>query len=228
MWHNAFHRVAVSLVGAALVVGGLPGTAWAEDDGLLGDPAAAAQYWGRQSSDDCALMAVADVVGELTGVKPSEGDVIALAVATPSSKEGAPPVYTPAPDPNSPVPPAARRNQLPVIRDLPVLLAHYGVPAVLTDDMIATNGGPPTGITGLQDALRAGRKVIISLNGETIWDLPGDRSIHDHDVVVTGLDTAAGIAHLNDSAASAPDSQIPIGVLDTAWRTSDHSMVLAG
>jgi hypothetical protein len=227
MRHNGFRSFAGALAAVLLAVGA-SATASAEDGGLLGDPAAAAQYWGRQTSDDCALMAVADVVGELTGVKPSEDDVIALAVATPSSKEGAPPIYTPAADPNGPVPPAARRNQLPVIRDLPLLLAHFGVPAVLTDDTIATNGGPPTGIAGLQDALRTGQKVIISLNGETIWNLPGDRSIHDHDVVVTGLDTGAGIAHLNDSAAAGPDSQIPIDVLDTAWRTSDHSMVLAG
>jgi hypothetical protein len=228
MRHKGIRSVLGAVLAGVFAVFGVSGVAWGEGGGMLGDPDAAAQYWARQVSDDCALMAVADVVGELTGVKPSEDQVIALAVATPSSKEGAPPIYTPAPDLEGPVPPAARRNQLPVIRDLPVLLAHYGVPAILTDDTIAANGGPPTGIPGLQDALSNGMKAIISLNGETIWDQPGDRSIHDHDVVVTGLDTAAGIVHLNDSAAPGPNSQIPIDVFDTAWRTSAHSMVLAG
>lgn len=227
------HRLArcvAAVLAVVVTVFGWPGMAWAEDGGLVGDPDTASQYWGRQSTDDCALMSVADVVGEVNGIKPSEDEVIALAMATPSSKEGAPPIYTPEPDPNNP-PPAdgtvVRKDQLPVIRDLPILLAYYGVPSVLTDDTIAANGGPPTGITGLRDALRSGKKIIVSLNGETIWDIPGDRTVHDHDVVVTGLDTVAGIVHFNDSARR-PDSQIPVDIFDQAWKTSDHAMVLAG
>ncbi len=32
-----------------------------------GDPAAAAKWWRLQTYDDCALMASADVVGQMTG-----------------------------------------------------------------------------------------------------------------------------------------------------------------
>ena len=219
--------VAALLAWATL--GGPAGVARAEPDGFVGDPAGAAQYWGRQHYDDCALMAVADVVGELTGVKPSEDDVIAVAASTPSSKLGSPPIYTLPPDPNTPADgTVVRKDQLPVIRDVPALLAHYGVGSFLTDDAIAAGGGPPTGVTGLAEALGSGRKVIVSLNGETIWNKPGDRSVHDHDVVVTGFDPVAGVVHLNDSATPGPDSQVGIDIFDAAWKTSDHSMVVAG
>lgn len=230
MSHNVIRTLLASL--AAIVVAiGVSGAVSADPGtDLVGDPNAASQYWGPQHSDDCALMSVADVVGELTGFKPSEDEVIAVAMATPSSKEGAPPIYVPPPDAGGPPPDPAvpRRNQLPVIRDLPKLLAHYGIPSRLTDDAIAANGGPPTGIPGLYDALRDGKKVIVSLNGETIRDESGDRSIHDHDVVVTGLDAATGIVHVNDSLAAGPNLSVPVDVFDTAWRTSDHAMVLAG
>ena len=115
-----------------------------------------------------------------------------------------------------------------MIRDIPALLAHYGVGSFLTDDAIAAGGGPPTGIAGLAEALGAGKKVIVSLNGETIWNKPGDRSVHDHDVVVTGFDPVAAVVHLNDSATPGPDSQISLDTFDAAWKTSDHSMVVAG
>ncbi len=220
-----YRRPLAALLLAAALTGG-SGLAHAEPEGTAGDPTAAAQYWGRQHYDDCALMAVADVVGEVTGSKPSEEDVIALATSTPSSKDGAPPIYVLPPDP--PVSPAVRKDQLPVIRDLPILLNHYGVGSVFTDDSIAANGGPPTGIPALAAVLGEGKKVIVSLNGETIWDIPGDRTVHDHDVVVTGIDIGSGVVHLNDSAHPTPDSQVSTETFDAAWKTSDRSMVLAG
>ena len=70
--------------------------------------------------------------------------------------------------------------------------------------------------------------VIASLNGETIWNTPGDRTIHDHDLVVTAVDATAGIVHLNDSASPLPQSQVSIGTFEAAWATSNHAMVIAG
>lgn len=187
-------------------------------------------YWGRQHYDDCALMAVAEVIGELTGHKPSEEEVIALAAATPNS-EGSGPIYTRPLDPKHPEANNGgirRKDQLPVIKDLPVLLAHYGVESVHTDDSIAANGGLPTRLDALESYLAAGKKVIVSLNGETIWNKPGDRTIHDHDVVVIVVDSRAGTVHLNDSATPHPDSRIPVAIFEAAWKTSDHAMVIAG
>lgn len=206
----------------AVLVGGVPGIARAE---FSGDPEYAAQYWGRQHYDDCTMMSVADVVGELTGTKPSEDDVIAIAGEIPNG-QGSGPIYSLPTD--APEGSAARKNQLPNIRDLPVLLARYGVGSVYTNDEVASSGGIPTGIPALEANLREGRKVIASVNGETIWDSPGDRSVHDHALVVTGIDTDAGIVHLNDSASPHPDSQVSVETFEVAWLTSDHAIVVAG
>ncbi len=188
------------------------------------------QNWGRQHYDDCALMAVADVVGELTGNKPSEQEIIALATSTRNSQDSGP-IYTLRPNkPDAGAGTGLRRDQLPVIGDLPILLAHYGVDSIHINDSISASGGAPTGMRALEAALSAGKKVIVSLNGETIWDQAGDRTVHDHAVVVTGLDTGAGIVHLNDSAMSSPgpNSQVSIAVFETAWKTSNRAMVVAG
>ena len=117
-----------------------------------------------------------------------------------------------------------------MISDLPVLLDHYGVGSTHTNDSIAANGGLPTGIPALELLLTAGKKVITSINGETIWGQAGDRTVHDHDVVVIGIDTRAGIVHLNDSAipSPGPDSQVSIDTFESAWRTSNHAMVVVG
>ena len=170
-------------------------------------------------------MAVSDVVGEITGAKPGEDEVIALAAATPNG-QGSGPIYALPADapPGTP----ARKDQLPNIRDLPILLSHYGVSSVYTNDVLAAAGGLPTDMPALEVDLSAGKKVIASVNGETIWNIPGDRSVHDHALVVTGVDTGAGIVHLNDSASPNPDSQVGVDTFETAWRTSDHAMVVAG
>jgi len=221
-------RLAAAVI-AVVTLSAPTGVASAESDGLSGDPDAAAQYWGRQHYDDCALMAVADVVGEVTGTKPSEDEIIALAGSIPNGR-GSGPIYIVASDPAAVSGAGPRRNQLPVISDLPVLLGHYGVGSVHTNDSIAANGGMQTGIPGLALLLADGKKVIASINGETIWDQAGDRTVHDHDVVVTGIDTGAGIVHLNDSAipSPGPDSQVSIDTFESAWRTSNHAMVVAG
>jgi hypothetical protein len=44
--------------------------------------------------------------------------------------------------------------------------------------------------------------VIVGLNDEIIWNKPGDRTVENHFVVVTGIDTRAGMVHLNDTGSS--------------------------
>ena len=68
-------RNATRTVGAAtLIVAAFVGSAGvAHADGqMYGDPEAAAPYWRYQHQQDCGLMAVADVVGQLTGREPSQ------------------------------------------------------------------------------------------------------------------------------------------------------------
>jgi hypothetical protein len=223
------HRKAPIRTGLAAVLialtalGGATSNAYADQgDGLAGDPTDAAQYWAPQSlSDDCSLMSVTDVVGQLTGNKPSEEEIINLALSTPSASHPGP-VYTP---PSLDNPDSGQGTWL---ADLPLLLGHYGVGSTYTNDILATEGGLPTGVPALVADLSAGKRVIVSLNWQTIWNHPGDRTKHNHAVVVTGVDPGNGIVFLNDSAFEGPNEQVAIDTFDTSWQTSSRGMVIAG
>lgn len=80
-----------------------PSSDTATASGLYGDPAAANIYWQPQTrKDDCALLAVADVVGELTGQEPTEQQMLTLAEGTPSEIRPGP-IYVADPaDPGDP------------------------------------------------------------------------------------------------------------------------------
>lgn len=210
---------AAVLIGAA-AVGLAGGIASADTPDIHGNPDDAASFFVEQHLDDCSLMATADVVGQLTGRQPTEDEIVALAGATPSANHDGP-IYLPPPPGN---PDGGNGTDS---EDLPILLAHYGIRAVYTDDDIAAEIGVPTGMTALVNALDEGRKVIAGVNAETIWDEDGDRTTADHDLVVTGVDTAAGIVHLNDSGTDdGADEQVPIDVFEAAWKTSGHDMVI--
>src|ERR1700722_15091434 len=58
---------------------------------LYGDPMAAAPFWHYQDyDDDCVEMAVADVIGELSGYEPAERAILKLAQSTPSPSHRGP------------------------------------------------------------------------------------------------------------------------------------------
>src|ERR1700729_4506670 len=75
---------APSLVASASAVHAASARPVNADVGMYGDPVAAAQYWRQQHTSDCGEMAVADVVGQITGDEPSEQRITALAESTPS------------------------------------------------------------------------------------------------------------------------------------------------
>ena len=80
----------------------------------------------------------------------------------------------------------------------------------------------------LEQLLGSGHAVIVGLNAEMIWNQPVDGQARaDHAVVVTGVDTAKGIVHLNDSGnPKGRDEQIPMAVFVKAWATSHNSMTV--
>jgi hypothetical protein len=186
---------------------GFAGAAHAAPDpqngGMHGDPAAAAPYWRYQQQDlDCGEMAVADVIGQITGNEPSEQEITATAGNIPSTRHAGP-IYNPS----------GRTSN----HDLPVLLAHYGI----------QSDGTETNLGALERALDQGHKVIAGVNDRTIWNTSGDRSQENHFVVVTGIDTKAGVVHLNDTGAKAGrDEQVPLATFETAWATSGNFAVV--
>jgi hypothetical protein len=192
---------------------------------FYGDPEAAAPFWHYQDyDDDCVEMAVADVVGELNGDEPSERAIVKLAQSMPSPSHHGPIYAKPA---------KRRAGSGTSFDDEPALLAHYGIQAVSTDRGSANKTGVATGMKALEQALAQGRKIIVGLNAELIWREPVEDKTSDgqpesnHAVVVTGVDTAAGVVHLNDSGSEdGRNEHIPVALFVRSWDTSDDQMTV--
>lgn len=208
---NRTARVATLIVAAAIglagIGNGLAGAAPTDDPNgqMYGNPQAAAPYWRFQHQEDCGLMAVADVVGQITGREPSQVG-IELRGATTKSQAHRGRIY---------------RFDGTSVEDLVVLLQKYGIQSQLTTG---------NSMEGLEQDLAGGRKVIAALNAETIWNYPrgqGNRTEADHAVVVTGVDTRTDIVHLNDSGTpNGRDEQIPMATFAQAWATGDDLLIV--
>jgi predicted double-glycine peptidase len=184
--------------------------------GIYGNPVVAAKYWQQQSlEDNCGLLSVADVVGEITGHEPTEQEIIALAQKTPSQTNPGP-IYAPAADPS-------HSNGGIEMADTVVLLGSYGIKSVMTD---TTTRPDQTGMPALQRYLTDRRKIIAWVNSATIWDTGDQRTKADHFLVVTGIDNNREVVHLNDPGADHSDEQVSITTFTTAWRTGGDSIVV--
>jgi Peptidase_C39 like family len=173
-----------------------------QQTGMFGDPAAAAPFWRLQHSSDCGEMAVADVVGQITGTEPTERKITSLAKNN-SGIAGAGPIY--------------RRRTGTDVRNLPVLLAHYGIQSSLAQSSLG----------GLEQDLAQGHKVIAAVNAQTIWNAAGDRDTDNHVVVVTGIDPQAGVVHLNDSGIkTGRDERVSLTTFERSWATSQDLAVV--
>ena len=209
--------VAAACIGMACVVaatGSPPATA---ASGVYGDPDVAAKYWQEQSlEDNCGLMAVADVVGEITGNAPTERQMIKLAQHTPSGTNPGP-IYAPRDDPSH-----TNGNGGIEMADEVVLLDHYGIKSAMYYDKHPEQ----TGLPALEQYLGNNRKIIAWVNSAIIWDTHDERTKADHFLVVTGIDTNKEIVHLNDPGVEYPDEQVSINTFTSAWHTGEDSIVV--
>jgi hypothetical protein len=184
---------------------------------VYGNPAAAAKYWRQQSlEDNCGLMAVADVVGEITGNQPTEEQMIMLAENTPSGTNPGP-IYAPRNDPSH-----AGGNGGVEMADLVVLLDHFGIKSTMN----WTARPETTGMPALQQYLSNDRKIIAWVNSAVIWNTSDQRTKADHYLVVTGIDTNNQIVDLNDPGTDHADEQVPAASFVTAWQTGEESIVV--
>jgi len=209
--------VAAACIGMACVVaatGSPPATA---ASGVYGDPDVAAKYWQEQSlEDNCGLMAVADVVGEITGNAPTERQMIKLAQHTPSGTNPGP-IYAPRDDPSH-----TNGNGGIEMADEVVLLDHYGIKSAMYYDKHPEQ----TGLPALEQYLGNNRKIIAWVNSAIIWDTHDERTKADHFLVVTGIDANKEIVHLNDPGVEYPDEQVSITTFTRAWHTGEDSIVV--
>ncbi len=222
----AIAKAATLAVVAAAIALGLAGPAEAAAGTMYGDPAAAAPYWRYQKYDDCVLMSSADVIGQVTGKEPSERAIIKRAQSTPSVVHPGSIYTTPT---NTKNPNSGMGTSF---ADVPTLLGLYKIGAMITNKEHAPKDGIPGGIEGIEQQLSAGHKVIVSVNGELIWHQPVETTDDngnprgDHAVVVTGVDTANNVVHLNDSGTpEGRDEQIPMALFLQAWGASKELMV---
>ena len=227
---KAVRTVGLAVFAVGLTLGFGTGLAHADDTttgGMYGDPTAAAAFWRPQTYDDCALMAAADVLGEVTGHQVSEQEIIAVAQKLPSQTHPGSIYAVPknTDDPNS--------GQGTSPEDLPLLLAHYGVGAKLTNTSDAPTTGVATGMAALKQYLAGGRKVIVEVKGELIWGQPVDakdkngQPTSDHAVVVTGIDVVNSQVHMNDSGAEGGANEtVSLELFTKAWATSDDEMIV--
>ena len=183
----------------------------ADPGGLYGDPAKAAQYWAPQSfGNNCVLMSVAGVVGQISGQMPSEQQITDVAPTTPSVAEQGKTVYTDT------------QGDGVDTRDIGVLLAHYGIHATTSEDAKGQ-----AALSALEDALNSRHAVMIAVSSATIWE--GHQAKDgDHEVVVTGVDATNGVAHLNDSGSDdGRDEQVPFATFMSAWGGGDFEMTVS-
>jgi hypothetical protein len=217
-----------AVVAGAVALGLAAPAEAAAGSSMYGDPAAAAKYWRYQKYDDCVLMSSADVIGQVTGKEPSERAIIKVAQSTPSVVHPGSIYTTPA---NTKNPNSGMGTSF---ADVPTLLKLYKIDALITNKEHAAKDGIPGGIEGIEEALADGHKVIVSVNAELIWHQPVETKDDngnprgDHAVVVTGVDTANQMVHLNDSGTKdGRDEQIPMALFLKAWGASKELMVVA-
>ena len=182
------------------------------DSVRYGDPVGAAYYWQPQSlQDNCGLMAVADVVGEISDDEPTEAQMVILAQQTPSQYDPPNLIYS-----------AGKWGTYMI--DQVVLLDHFGITAAKVDGSVTPE---QTGLPMLEQYLTDDRKVIAWVNSETISGTGTDPSAKaDHFVVVTGIDANKEIVHLNNPAADDGDQHVPFATFMKAWDAGRNSIVV--
>jgi hypothetical protein len=179
--------------------------------------------WQEQSPNlnSCAEMSAADVIQQATPdhVQLSETEITNAASQTmitdPTTGQTAP-MYDPAAGTD--------------IHGVPSLLAQYGVSSHFSE--ASTGQSSDQRLADLEQALAAGQHVIASVDAQEIWNaIPGvgvsdDPGKHDHELVVTGVDSLTGQVSLNDSGVpTGAEEHVDINTFMDAWSKSNFAMV---
>lgn len=213
-------RTRVGLVAATLAATAvtLAGPASAASS-VHGDAEAGSRNWSVQQYDnDCGLMSLAHLIGYLTGDTPSEEEIIAEAAAVPSVIHDGPVYVKPGGSDLS--------EGLSPIDAVP-LAERYGVDVVFTWDENSDETGWETGMPALKRYLDSSGAVVATVDADVLWDNPVG-GLGPHSVMVTEIDDANGIVHLNDSGREGgADEQFSIDTFEAAWEAGGHQLIIA-
>lgn len=198
-----------------------------------GDPLDA-QYWAEQNYNNCVLMSVAMVEGQLTKVLPTdqtEQDIIDLASKTPSVVDPSQMMWT-GPDALG----VKYRDGAELLR-----MKGFDVDYRYYSDVEYGFGSYAQGATALvalKQDLAAGKGVLVSVNGKTIWtaERPGFWNGQffgsaNHAIVVLAVDEARGVVWVNDSGLkyleTGKGAAVPLGAFMYAWAAGGYLTVAA-
>ena len=195
--------------------------------GMYGDPATNAQYWQRQSAENCVLQSAAMIVGQLKGLEsmPTEVEIAGKAMAEVS-------VVNP---PETMYKGLTTDDRVDVKDAIALLDKYYGITASVTK-YDKTEGD--LALRALALALQDKKAVSVGLQGGTIWSAvegnpaPGVSSA-DHQVVVIGVDFDARVVHLNDSGFhengndAGRNLKVSLDTFMSAWQTDNYETVIA-
>ncbi|WP_052960222.1 Ig-like domain-containing protein [Mycobacterium sp. EPa45] len=236
MLQQALHTIAVRL-GVAKpdivereIVVTVPGT------GYYGDRAND-EWWDKQSYSNCTLMATAMAIGQVTGTKPEEADMVALAKTTASVVYPGRRMYLDEDIANG----VAVKDAVQLMNTNPdfnvtASTKRYGVydeagnrisGATATDAQIALND--------LAAALAAGNATMVTINTDSIWSTQPDYRTSatpnytraNHEAVVIAVDLVNGTVYFNDSGpAYGKDMAVPIGAFLNGWQSNDYELTI--
>ncbi|GAB1692144.1 hypothetical protein [Krasilnikovia sp. M28-CT-15] len=180
----------------------LPVGGWVTDGQLVGDPTGDAEHWFEQSTNGfCVPASIAQIVSEYTGVHHADESAFV-------ARANALGLFTTGPD-GSPSMGVAGAQEL---------LEDAGVPAGIEVGV---------GVETLAEYLAEGRRVMLAVDSDEIWYGREDANAADHAVVLTGIDTARGVAVLSDPGT--PDGnmeEVPLSVLADAWADSGNTALV--
>ncbi|MEV4642020.1 hypothetical protein AB0J80_32200 [Actinoplanes sp. NPDC049548] len=178
------------------------GAALVSDGQLVGDPVGDAEHWFEQSANGyCVPSSIAQIFAEYSGIPvPDESAFVARANALH--------LFTVGPDGTPSM----------GIDGAQALLEDAGVPADIEIGI---------GVDTLAGYLAEGRRVMLAVDSDEIWYGREDEAAADHAVVLTGIDTARGVAILSDPGT--PDGnmlEVPLDVLADAWADGGNAALV--
>lgn len=189
-------------------------------------------YWifqGRASS--CAIMASAGIIGQLTGVMPTQQAILEQAWSTPSDIHSGQAIFEGDGDE-----PGKHYGTATV--DVLKLLNLNGVDADMTSFLKSQR---KLALDTMTASLADRQGVLVSLKADIVWKAyentffhperyrpPGSTMDSDHMVIVLSVNTSKNVVYINDSAwANGQGLPVPLDKFLDAWQTSSYTLVTA-